>query len=291
MILSEKNIDILSKAAIKAAVEAGSLIQNAVNSDFKIMDKKTGSSIASNVVTEVDFKSQECILKILNPLCHKFDLALLTEESPDDKCRFEKDYFWCIDPLDGTLPFTESVSGYAVSIALVTKTGLPVIGVVYNPREELLYTAIHGKGFLFNQKEWMPGQNNKEAFALIFDRSFEQHPLFEKLKHDLLNTVEINGYKNLEVIKQGGAALNAVWTLERQNAIYLKFPKPKGGSIWDYAATACIYNETGQHVSDIFGQPLDLNRKDSTFLNHKGILFSPNNEMAQWAIDWFKSNS
>ena len=54
-----------------------------------------------------------------------YDLALLTEESEDDRSCFEKDYFWCIDPLDGTLPFTRNEAGYSVSIGLVAEMVRP----------------------------------------------------------------------------------------------------------------------------------------------------------------------
>ena len=46
-----------------------------------------------------------------------YALALLTEESADDGSQFCQDYFWCIDPLDGTLPFIRGLPGYAVSIS------------------------------------------------------------------------------------------------------------------------------------------------------------------------------
>lgn len=76
----------------------------------------------------------------------------MTEESPDNRERLKKDFFWCIDPLDGTLPFIESTSGYAVSIALVAHDGTPYIGVIYDPVEQVLYHAVKGCGVLRNGK-------------------------------------------------------------------------------------------------------------------------------------------
>jgi myo-inositol-1(or 4)-monophosphatase len=108
--------------------------------------KNGGASLAAQVVTEVDHLSQDIILKTLHPSCLIYDLALLSEESPDDNQRLQKDYFWCIDPLDGTLPFIESVPGYSVSIALVSREGQSMLGVVYDPVTQTLYHAIQGQG-------------------------------------------------------------------------------------------------------------------------------------------------
>ena len=53
-----------------------------------------------------------------------------------------------------------------------------------------------------------------------------------------------------------------------------------GGSLWDFAATALLLAEGGHVASDFYGEPLDLNRVDSTFMNHKGVLFATNDLLA-----------
>ena len=121
MELSESDLFELAKTAIHAATTAGKLIKSSQGKELARQHKAGGSSKAAQIVTEVDFESQKIILEVLEPSSKEFGLALLTEESVDDKSRLEKDFFWCIDPLDGTLPFTESVPGYSVSIALVSK--------------------------------------------------------------------------------------------------------------------------------------------------------------------------
>ena len=76
--------------------------------------------------------------------------------------------------------------------------------------------------------------------------------------------------------------MNAMHALENRPGCHLKLPKPEegGGSLWDYAATACIYEEAGAWATDVFGQPLELNRKESTFMNHRGVLYASNSELA-----------
>jgi len=54
-----------------------------------------------------------------------------------------------VDPLDGTKEFIEGVPHFVVSIALV-KNEQPIMGVLYNPVTEELFTAERGKGAFLN---------------------------------------------------------------------------------------------------------------------------------------------
>ncbi len=276
MNLSREILQILCKGAVEAAKEAGKVIRSSQGTDFKIEMKKEGGGMASQIVTEVDRMSQKTILRCLEPLTKKYDLGLLAEEEHDDGSRFEKDYFWCIDPLDGTWPFSEGVSGYSVSIALIAKSGVSVIGVVYDPVEGNLYEAISGEGAKRNGIDWEIN-NRSTDLSFFVDRSFPDHPQFDVVCDCLNNIAKEIGLADLKVVVNGGSVLTAIYALENQPAIYFKLPKQTngGGSIWDFAATACIYNELGGYVSDVYGNPLKLNRNDgTTFMNKEGVLFS-----------------
>jgi fructose-1,6-bisphosphatase/inositol monophosphatase family enzyme len=106
MQLSAQQLKELSLDAERAARRAGALISNYAGRDFEVSHKPGGDSLASQVVTEVDELAQSVILKELKSSVQDYDLALLAEELEDDGSRLKKDYFWCIDPMDGTLPFT-----------------------------------------------------------------------------------------------------------------------------------------------------------------------------------------
>ena len=138
MKISIEDLSILTQNAISAAFQAGSLIRSYINKNVSSQIKEAGSSRASQVVTEVDFLSQEIIIKSLSSASLLYDLALITEELTDNFSRLQKDYFWCIDPLDGTLAFLQSSQGFAVSIALVSRAGKPKLGVVYDPQKDQL---------------------------------------------------------------------------------------------------------------------------------------------------------
>jgi myo-inositol-1(or 4)-monophosphatase len=286
MKLTPNDLFLLCQSAISAAYQAGHLISEYAGKQLNIKNKTDGRSLASQIVTEVDLLSQELILKTLFPTCKIYDIALLTEESTDDKSRFEKDYFWCIDPLDGTLPFTEQKPGYAVSIALVAKDGIPQIGVVYDPVRKNLYHAIKGSGVFKNGNQLKMSEirdTDQHGLKVFFDRSFFNGKLYEVTKQELNSLISEMGFKDMNISQVGGSVVSAIQIIEQAPACYFKYPRPEdsGGSLWDYAATACIFNELGLIATDIYGQPMELNRAESTFMNHKGFVFASEFEIGE----------
>lgn len=293
MQLSTNDLYLLSQCAISAALQAGQMIANFDRDKLTVNTKKAGTSLASQVVTEVDHLSQAIILQTLQPSCDIYDLALLTEESLDDGSRLEKDYFWCIDPLDGTLPFIEGVHGYSVSIALVSRDSTPIIGVIYDPVEQTLYHAVKGTGAFRNGKLWRlaePQVKKSSSLTFISDRSFIIHPQYNEVLNQLEKIAKTLGYFGVEVIQQGGGAMNACWVIEKSPACYFKFPceHPGGGALWDFSASACLFNEINAVVRDFSGQPLELNRSDSTFMNHRGVIYAPDDALAKLIIELYE---
>jgi fructose-1,6-bisphosphatase/inositol monophosphatase family enzyme len=272
----------LTKQAVQAALEAGELIRSYQDREVEVLHKEGGDTYASQVVTEVDRKAQDAILRILGPSCEEYDLAVLTEENEDDGSRFEKDCFWCIDPMDGTLPFIRKEPGYSVSIGLVARDGSPQIGVIFDPVHDVLWQATKGQGVQRNGEPWTLNSSAKEL-TFTYDRSFMNRPEFERVMEALQAYAHSIGLNGLVATQFGGAVINACHALEQAPGCHFKFAKPQegGGSLWDYAATACLFVEAGAVVSDVHGAPLDLNRADSTFMNHRGALYATDHALAQ----------
>ncbi|MEE9354401.1 MAG: inositol monophosphatase family protein [Methylococcaceae bacterium] len=291
MELSELNLQLLAEYAVSAAHKAGQLIAKYAQKPIVFNTKKSGSSQASQVVTEVDHLSQAVILQTLAPTCETYDLALLTEESPDDRQRLQKDFFWCVDPLDGTLAFVQSKPGYSVSIALVSQLGEPYIGIIYDPLSQTLYQAVKGKGILKNGKPFLPKQLASSTSILMMsaDPGFLDHPFCSEIETAMRSIAKELGYHDLKIQIQAGAAMNTCSVLENNPACYFKFPKPQdgGGSLWDFAASACLFVEAGAVVSDIYGNTLALNSPDSTFMNKKGVLYASNIKLAKRIRDLY----
>jgi fructose-1,6-bisphosphatase/inositol monophosphatase family enzyme len=265
----------LSKLAIKAALSAGHVIQKYVNDDVLVEKKKGGESHASQVVTAVDRECEAVIFSQLLPSCSDFGLALLSEETEDDGRRFKEDYFWCIDPMDGTLPFINKQPGFSVSIALIAKDGTPHIGVVFDPSTNTLYHAIKGNGVYKNHLPWEIKHTN-DHLTYVTDRALKDTPRAKEIQKLLIKTAEALSLNGVKEIAGAGAVLNSILVLENGPACMLKLPKKErgGGSIWDFAATACIYHELGLPATNFERGRLDLNRKEGTFMNHEGIFYA-----------------
>jgi fructose-1,6-bisphosphatase/inositol monophosphatase family enzyme len=269
------DFNILAEIASKAALEAGKVIQNALHKPIEVQHKEGGNTLASQVVTAIDVACEKVILKHLAPTCTQYDLGLLTEETEDDQSRFTKDYFWCIDPLDGTLAFINKHPGFSVSIALVSKEGIPVIGVVLDPTNNILYVGIKNQGAYKNGQTWVLPQP-KNTLTYVTDKTLADTPQKEQILVHIAARLKALGLTQYHEISGGGAVLNALLVAEHRPALLIKPTKTPlgGGSIWDFAATVCIFKELGLQATSYKGTRLDLNSKNSTFLNTQGVYFS-----------------
>ncbi|MCU7941028.1 MAG: inositol monophosphatase [gamma proteobacterium symbiont of Bathyaustriella thionipta] len=241
MKLSQNNLDYLSQCAISAALQAGDIIRYHERNHVSHRLKQGADSLAAKIVTEVDLLAQEKILKSLSQSCQVYDLAILTEESVDDGSRLDKDFFWCIDPLDGTLYYSESEPGYSVSIALVSKSGESMLGVIYDPCEEKLYTAIKGQNSLINK---IPVSSmfteDKDVVTILCDRHSLQHKVYNEFIDELSLLLTKEGYQSTKILANGGAVKNAMGVLEHSPACYFKLPKEQSGGGVDLVVTTAI---------------------------------------------------
>lgn len=282
----------LCDLGIKAAQEAGQYIQTAAIDSIDVNFKDFGSSEASQLVTEVDIRSEAIIRERLKVISEEWGIAFVGEESSSMKGniaaeRLRADYFWCVDPLDGTLAFVQGRDGYAVSIALVTQSGKPLLGVVYDPVDATLIYAIDGRGVYREPASCGNENSSAEALVVFSDASFKTHTGYEAACK-ALNDCALNvGLHGVIWVYGNGAVKNACQVMDHSSACYVKLPKEEqgGGSIWDYAATACIAIESGCWASNIHGDPLELNRSESTFMNHEGVLYASNEKIARFLIN------
>lgn len=265
----------LKETAMEAALAAGQIIKSYMGEEIDMIEKdEEVSNYASQVVTKVDKECEEVILSYLRPASERYNLALLTEETEDDGSRFKKDYFWCVDPIDGTLAFVRKEPWFSVSIALVSKDGEPVIGVIYDPSMDTLYHGARGHGVFVNDEAIQIPEPNA-YLTHVTDKPLPQTSRPEELRQLLEDKVEDLGLSDLRVTQGGGSVLNAITVLKNPPSCMIKHPKKEigGGSLWDYAATACLFHELGYRATNFEGEPLDLNRAGSTFMHHEGVYF------------------
>lgn len=275
----------LLQLAIEAGRRAADLIARYDGRKVARMYKEGGESLASQVVTEVDSLAQREILDTLAESCERFGLAVLSEELADDGGRFEADAFWCIDPIDGTLPFVKGEAGYSVSIALVSQEGESLLGVICDPRTRTVYAAAKGLGVFRNGAVWYVERKavGDRRLLLVNDASFSRADRYSEILTELEREAVMIGFSGIELRLGGGAAMNAVAVLESGAACYFKFPKAKagGGSVWDFAASSCLFQERGAVAETMGGEALALNPRGSCFMNERGVLFASDERIAR----------
>lgn len=138
---SDKDLSDFLELAEKAALAAGKYII------CSVPQKVSYKSSQYDLVTEHDTASEIIIREILS----YSNIKILGEELGGSR---EYSLTWVIDPIDGTNNFITGSPLVGVNIALFIE-GEPIIGVTYLPFLDELYTAIKGKGVLFN-KNYLP---------------------------------------------------------------------------------------------------------------------------------------
>ncbi len=140
-----------------------------------------------------------------------------------------------------------------MSIALVRRDGTPTIGVVYDPVRQTMIHAIAGQGAFRNGHSMTVSQKPDQqpssgtVLSLFTDRSFLSSEQRDQMIFALEEIARVLGLAGLNVDASAGAVMNACKVLANAPACYVKLPKENGGgSLWDYAATACIFSEAGR---------------------------------------------
>jgi len=136
----------LMRIAQMAAEDAGKrLLKLFHGSKLKVAKKY---DYPGSIVTNADHEAERLILARIRR--SHIECSVDCEES--GRLDFgSRDLVWAIDPLDGTLNYAKKIPYFAVSIG-VLRTGRTILGVIYNPILDELYTAIRGRGAQMNGK-------------------------------------------------------------------------------------------------------------------------------------------
>jgi len=192
-------------------------------------------------VTAVDRAAEEAIVDVISASRPKD--AVLAEEGGGT---VHGGRHWIVDPLDGTVNFVHGIPHVSVSIALYDGTkGL--VGVVYDPLRDELFTAFDGGGARLNGHVISVSDVtdiNRSIVATGFPYDHDVHA--ESLSivvREMLR--EINGLRRM-----GSAALDLAWVAAGRYDAYWEL----GIAPWDGAAGMVLVREAGGIVTDPFGR-------------------------------------
>lgn len=135
-------MDDLLLDAIDIARNAGRAIRPYFRSDRLDIHSKLNEA---DIVTAADKASEAIVVKSIKHLYPSH--SILSEEMGAEN--HDGEYRWIIDPLDGTTNFSAGIPIFAVSIG-IEHDGVPVVGVVYDPVLDELFTAVKGQGAFLN---------------------------------------------------------------------------------------------------------------------------------------------
>lgn len=249
---------------IAIAQKAGDAIMEIYRKDFDIEYKDDQSPL-----TQADKKAHDIIVEALNALHitrYSSPLPILSEEGSDIPYELRKDwdYFWMVDPLDGTKEFIQKNDEFTVNIALIS-CGEPVLGVVYAPAIGEMYYAKRGEGaykMVLEEGAWgaakkLPIPRSDDRLVVVASKSHlskETRLFIEKLQDSSLMTHR----SSLECISKG-SSLKLCMVAEGSADIY---PRLAPTMEWDTAASCAIVCEAGKmtyHTDE--STPLSYNKE------------------------------
>ena len=219
---------------VTIAKEAGKAIMQVYKQDFKVEYKQDNSPL-----TLADKRANDIIEDGLNQL--SVNLPILSEEGKEIPYEDRKhwEYFWLVDPLDGTKEFVKKNDEFTVNIALIYKD-TPVLGVVYAPALDKCYWSKQGKGaFRDGQKLPLKTADQRNTYKIVTSRS---HMSDET--QAFIDAIDTQKEKELISI---GSSLKICLVAEGEADIY---PRLGPTMEWDTGAAHAIVNESGGQLND-----------------------------------------
>jgi myo-inositol-1(or 4)-monophosphatase len=231
------------KRALECAVRAARATGKVMRANAGVT-KTISSSSQHDIKLELDVQCQKLIERSLQKGFP--DVPLLGEEGDSGDTTAERR--WVVDPIDGTVNFTYGVPHACVCIALQEKasnlrqSGYPdgyatLIGVVYDPFCDEMWTAVRGQRAKLNGKNIRVSKRRDLAEAIVsigFAKTRENLnrtlPYFNELVHRV---------RKIRIM--GSAALALTYVASGRFDAYIE----SGISLWDVAAGGLILECAG----------------------------------------------
>lgn len=220
------------------AREAGSFIRTEGD---KVTTEDIEFKDTTSLVTYVDKTAEANIVAALRKLIP--EAGYVTEEGTAGSNN-EK-FTWVIDPLDGTTNFLHGIAPHSVSIGLL-EDGIPVLGVVYEVKQDEMFYAWKDSPAFLNRKEIRVSPTKDLQNALI-GTGFPYYD-FDRVDNYIAAMKELM-QKSRGLRRFGSAAVDLSYVAAgRFNAFY-----EHALHAWDVAAGAFIVQQAGGKVTDFNG--------------------------------------
>jgi len=236
------------------AREAGGILRAGYNKEHQV-----GYKGVIDLVTEVDHQSEAFLLGEVQknfPGHH-----ILSEET--GIIQGSDQHIWYIDPLDGTVNYAHHIPIFCVSIAYASR-GTLVLGAVYDPMRDEMFTAERGVGAYLN------GRPSRVSSAADLQKSLLvtgfPYNAWDTPQDNFANFVKF-GKLSQGVRRLGSAALDLCYVAAgRFDGFWELALNP-----WDVAAGGLICEEAGARVTNVDGGADYLSAPQSVIACTPGI--------------------
>ncbi|MBU0619353.1 inositol monophosphatase [Patescibacteria group bacterium] len=237
------NLKKAKKVAEDAVFKAGSFIL--ANQDkVKVKAYKD----RQDIVTNIDLQAEKIIIDIL---VKSFpDHNIISEEKGEIK--HNSQYTWYIDPLDGTKEYLRRLPVFNVNISLETVKET-LLGVVYAPRFNELFTAVKNTGAFENKQPINVSTQKqlKNAFIYTHLPSYKRPKTGTKKVWDQLVKIANASYR---LRSFQADMISLCWVAKGAVDAYIFLLEQE--KWWDVAAGLLMVQEAGGKVTDLQGQPI-----------------------------------
>ena len=245
---------------ISVVREAGDIMLTAKRP--KIMEK----SGHANFCTETDEKIQAFLIEKLSQVLPEAEF--LGEEDGQDvfSAKMSSGFCFVIDPIDGTSNFIYEYRPSVVSVGLL-KGGKPYMAVVYNPYDDMMFSATAGQGAYMNGEKIMSSDAPLSDSLALFGTA----PYYEELRDRSFALAKELLPLCVDLRRSGTAAWDMCCVALGRAGLYFELKL----QLWDYAAAGLIAQEAGCSVTDIDGNPLSYTGASSALCMSQGITDIP----------------
>ncbi|WP_412028950.1 3'(2'),5'-bisphosphate nucleotidase CysQ [Deinococcus yunweiensis] len=220
--------------ATRLAHEAGELLRAHLRAGLTVEHKTS----IDDPVTAADREASHLITAGLAAAFP--DDGLLSEEEADSDRRLGRKRVWIVDPIDGTKEYAGGSDDYCVSIGLAVD-GEPVLGVVYAPATDELFSGVGGHGVTYHGP-LVAGTGTAPWRIAVSDTEHGR----ELNRHDLPG-LHPSGSIALKLARIAAGHADATFTMSPR-------------SEWDIAAGHALVRAAGGDLRRRDGQPITYNR-------------------------------
>lgn len=245
--------------AIKAAESSGKIL---IQYFDKLHDSIQKNENIRDLVTEVDLLSEKNIKKIITSQFPGHNI--IAEESGG--LDINSDYCWHVDPIDGTVNYSQGIPLCAISIGLEFK-GEIIAGAIHNPFTRELFYASKGNGAFLNGKQISVSNKSKIEDGLYVMAFSSESGESKQNKYQSFGNLNDS---TRGVLRLGSAAVALAYlACGRIDGFWAKGLFP-----WDLAAGIILVEEAGGKISNDKGQHFQFSYKIvvSNTILHQSLL-------------------